>query len=121
MKRRGLEFGQQLSSVPMRNEKVKVCPSADGKSLELEIGLRHEGFMLLMHRLFKLRDRKQYSLDAVGRQVYESIDGQKSFEQLIDEFAERHKLTFFESRALLTQYIKTLMTRGLVVVAVKKP
>jgi hypothetical protein len=120
MKRKGLEFGEQMSSILIRNEKVKVCPSTDGKSLVLEIGLRHAGFMLLMHKLFRLRDRKQYALDAVGRQVYESIDGKKAFEQLIDEFGERYKLTFFESRALLMQYIKMLMSRGLVVVAVKK-
>jgi len=104
----------------MRNEQVKVSPSADGRSLVVEVELRYEGPMLIMHKLFKLRDRKQYALDAAGKQVYESIDGRKSFKQLIDEFGAHHKLTFFESRALLMQYIRILMNRGIVVVAIKK-
>ena len=46
---------------------------------------------------------------------YEAVDGRKTVEQLIDEFAAREKLTFFESRALLGQYFQTLVRRGVIV------
>ena len=45
----------------------------------------------------------------------------KTFEQLIDEFAAREKLTFFESRALLGQYFQTLVRRGVVVATLPRP
>jgi hypothetical protein len=67
-----------------------------------------------------LRDYKRFHLDAIGREVYESIDGKKSFEELIDLFSESHKLTFFESRALLMQYVEILMKRGLVVIGIRQ-
>jgi len=121
MKRRHLELGQQLSSIPVRNEKVKVHRGDDGNSIEIEVELRYRQWMLPLTKLLNMRHKKRFLLDGVGQEVYESIDGKKSFEKLIDDFAERHKLTFFESRALLMHYIQILTKRGLIVIGVKTP
>jgi hypothetical protein len=120
MKRRRLELTQQLSSVPIRNEKVRAHPGDDGRSLVVEVQLQYPVLLKPLRRLLNLRDYKRFHLDAIGREVYESIDGKKSFEELIDLFSESHKLTFFESRALLMQYVEILMKRGLVVIGIRQ-
>jgi len=67
-----------------------------------------------------VRRRRRYLLDGIGLSIYERIDGKKTFEQLVDEFGAEHKLTFFESRALLTTYLQLLTRRGLIAVGVKR-
>jgi hypothetical protein len=120
MKRRVLKLDQQLSSIPVRNERVRAYPADDPDSLVVEVELKYPAWMSLLVKLLRMPGRKRYRLDGVGLQVYQSVDGSKSFQRLVDDFGEMHKLTFFEARALLMQYVKILMKRGLVVVALKK-
>lgn len=109
-------FRQSLKVVPFRNASAVVRPGAGLNEIEVEVELRYEGlFMNFFRRFFKLRTKKRYLLEGVGKIAFEAIDGKKNFEQLIDEFAEKEKLTFFESRALLGQYYQTLTRRGLIV------
>lgn len=84
--------------------------------LEIEVQLAYEGaFMRMFRKTFKMHQKKRYVLDGIGKSIYTAIDGEKTFEQIIDEFAEREKLTFFESRTLLGQYFQTLTRRGIII------
>ena len=76
--------------------------------------------MRFFRDLFGLSSRKKFVLDRIGAAFYESIDGKKNLETLADEFAAREKLTFFESRALVGQYLQTLTKKGLVVATMPK-
>ena len=108
-------FRQSLEAVPTRNAAVKVRNTGNPDELEVEVGLKYESMGLrIMRSLLKPASTKRYLLDKIGKRVYESIDGKKNFGQLIDEFAAAQKLTFFESRALLGQYMTTLAKRGLI-------
>lgn len=115
-----LTFEQQLDSIPVINRRLEVAEAEDGKSLEVGVELRYRGLAKVFKAPLKLRSVKRYQLQGVGLDVFRSIDGEKTFEQLIDDFAVKHKLTFLESRALLMQYIQMLMQRGIVSIAVKK-
>ena len=109
-------FRQSLKVVPVHNSSAKVTRNDKSGEIEVEIALRYDGaVMQFLQKVFKLRNSKRYVLDVVGSMVYEAVDGKKSFEQLIDEFSEKQKLTFFESRALLGQYFQTLVRRGVIV------
>jgi len=119
MKTRHLQLEQQLASVPIRNERVNATREDGGRVLVVAVALRYPWWGASLHRLLRLRAQRRFRLDGVGLEVYESIDGHKNFEALVDEFAARHKLTFFESRALLMQYMRTLMSRGLIVIGVR--
>ena len=119
MKRKQLDLTQQLSSVPVRNTGVEVSKSEDGKALVIRVRLTYPLWLRGLKPVLKLRDHRRFELDSLGSRIYESIDGKRTFEELIDAFAEEHKLTFFEARALLAQYIRMLMRKGLVVIAVK--
>lgn len=76
--------------------------------------------MKRFQKTFKTSQKKRYILDGIGKRIYTSIDGKKTFEQIIDEFAEREKLSFFESRTLLGQYFQTLSRRGIIVASLPK-
>ena len=76
--------------------------------------------MRFLRDLFGLGSRKKYVLDRVGAAFYESIDGKRNLEALADDFAAREKLTFFEARALVGQYLQTLTKKGLVVATMPK-
>lgn len=109
-------FRQSLKVVPVHNSSAKVTRGGNPDEIEIEVALRYSGaVMQFLHKALKLQNSKRYVLDGVGKMVYEAVDGRKSFEQLIDEFSEKQKLTFFESRALLGQYFQTLVRRGVIV------
>ena len=83
--------------------------------------MRYDGSIKsVLSKVFKLHRTKRYILDGIGKRIYESIDGKRTFEQLIDEFSNREKLTFFESYALLGQYFQTLTRRGIIVPMMQK-
>ena len=103
----------------MRNERVKAEPGEPGQVPVLKVELRYAGLMVPVSRILRMRRQRRIRLDPVGWGIYEGIDGKKTFEQLIDEFAQEHKLEFLESRALLMAHIRNLMRVGLVVVGVK--
>ena len=115
-----LAFEQQLSSIPVRNQRViaTLCPPET--TPVLEVPLQYPAWMAPLRLLLGMPDRRRLRLDPIGQQVYESIDGQKTFENLIDSFAAQHKLTFFESRGLLMTHIQNLMKNNLVVVGIKR-
>jgi len=76
--------------------------------------------MRFLRDLLGLSPRKKYILDRIGAAFYRAVDGKKDLESLADEFAAREKLTFFESRALVGQYLQTLTKKGLVVATLPK-
>ena len=64
------------------------------------------------------RLRKRIQLDSLGRDIWQLCDGKRSVEEIIDCFAERENLTFHEARVSVTEYLKNLSLRGVVVMAV---
>lgn len=115
-KKSKVAFTQQLSSVPVKNHRMEELERDDGCVI-LRLQLAYPRWMLPLKALLNLHDAKRVRLDRVGTGVLDRIDGHKTFEQLIDEFAADHALTFFEARALLMQYLRTLMGKGIVVIA----
>ena len=113
-------YRQSLRAVPVRNADVRRLPGGPADGLRLEVRLRYGPLLGFFRRLLRARTEKVYELDAVGREVYEDIDGTRNFETLIDRFAARHKLTFLEARALLAQYLQILTKRGIIVATMPK-
>ncbi len=112
-------YARSLKAVPVRNKEVRVVQDVPGGELHLEVKLSYSPVLGFFRSLLGARRTKTYVLEGVGRGVYESVDGEKDFEALIDEFAAKHKLTFLESRALLAQYLQLLTKRGLIVAVMR--
>ena len=117
-----LNFETQLQSVPLRNENVRLAPSdKDPEVLIAEVTLKYRGLLALAKALFNARKVKKIVMTGLTRDLYEKLDGKTTVEDLIDHLMEAEKLTFFESRALVVEYLKGLMKRGLIVVAAERP
>ena len=114
-----IDFRTQLQAIPVRNEKAEVLES-DETHMVLGVKLNYDGLMLVAATLFRLKQTKKYEIEDLSLELYRSLDGQKTVENLIDSLMASHKLSFFEARALLAQYLSDLMRRGLVAVAIKK-
>ena len=112
-----LDFETQLHCVPVRNQGVTiVTPEYNPGVLIVEVRLRYTGLLSLAARFFKTKRMRRYELAGLARSLYEKLDGIRSIVDLVNELAIEDKLTFFEARALLIQYLKDLMQRGLAVV-----
>jgi len=61
---------------------------------------------------------KQIELDALGGQLWEWCDGQRTVEDVIELFAQKYNLTFHEGRVSVTSYLKELLKRGALAVAI---
>jgi len=57
-------------------------------------------------------EKRTLRLDRLGSEVWDLCDGQRTGEGVVDDFAQRHRLTFHEARAAVTVYLKTLVQRG---------
>ncbi len=110
-----MDFNSQLKSVPIRNAKVRTV-SAKADSAVFEVDLKYNRLLYPFAMLLGMRKSRKYELYGLSLELYRTLDGTRSTENLIDELAERFKLTFFESRALVTSYLSMLMRRGLIVI-----
>jgi hypothetical protein len=54
-------------------------------------------------------------IEGLGIEILELCDGRRTVEQIVDEFAGLHALTFHEARVSVTTYQKALVQRGVVV------
>lgn len=117
MKKQPIDFEAQLHTVPVRNERVEVEPAEyDPEVLVAQVALRYKGIMSLAKKLLNSRPYKRYELAGLTRELYEKLDGKLTVEDLIVDLQAAEKLTFFESRAFVVQYLKGLMQRGLIVI-----
>ena len=64
--------------------------------------------------------KRTYALDDYGREVYEYCDGKSSTTKLARKFSERHSISRPEAELAVTSFLKTLVGKGLVAMAVAK-
>lgn len=114
-----IDFTTQLKAIPLRNEKAETIDSGDD-FLVLGVKLKYTGAMFFLSKALSLRGMKKYRLDGLSLSLYREIDDARNVDDLIDLMMERHKLSFFEARGLVAQFLDMLMRRGLVAVAVTK-
>lgn len=112
-----MRFREALKAIPVKNTQARVIErDEETGELHIKVVLVYKGsIMNFLRRLLKANTEKTYILDAIGARVYDMVDNKSTFEQLVDKFCEKEKLTFFESRALLGQYFQTLTRRGIIV------
>ena len=64
-----------------------------------------------------LRPTRVVRLDRVGSQVWALCDGTRTVEEVVEAFAARHRLTFHEARVAVTGYLRQLVHRGALAMA----
>ena len=113
------EFGEllrsQLKSKPVRNEAIVATPLS-GNRLKLTIPLRYSWWATPLRRTLHMRSEKYIELDPLGAEIFSLFDGRRTLEEIIDLHSDRWKLTFFESRAMILEFLRRLARRKLIFV-----
>lgn len=109
-----------LDAVPHRNRAVSVEEGARGEAM-LRLPLHRTRF----HRppfswFLPVRDERRFTLDQLGREVWELCDGRRTVEQIADAFGAAHDLSFQEALVSVSQFLQTLTGRKLVAVEVRE-
>jgi len=101
-----------LQSIPVPNQ--AVTRMADGR---LSVPLRHPTWLRWVRPVLPISKEKKVELDKLGTEVLALCDGHRTIEQIIDLHKDRWHLSFFESRAMILQFLRQLLQRNLIVIA----
>jgi hypothetical protein len=105
-----------LDLVPAANRAVRV--ERHGDQVVLFVPIRRRWWMHgPLSWLLPFRNEKGVALDRLGREVWEACNGERTLEQIVELFAERHRLRFHEARLSVTQFLRSLVERNLVILA----
>jgi hypothetical protein len=63
---------------------------------------------------------KKYELDALGVEILDYCDGEKSVRHMASLFAKRHKVDKHEAERAVISFLETLVKRGVIVLVVPK-
>lgn len=70
--------------------------------------------------LLPLRREKGIALDELGQEVWRECTGERRLEDIIESFAERHQIRFHEARLCVLAFLRSLVERNLVVLAISE-
>ena len=116
-----VNFYEQLESVVLYNR--KACVEAEGEDyVRLKISLQLKGFAKLYSKVFPIRDYRKYILSDFSLKIFRMIrEKPRRLIELIRYLQDTEKLSFFEARALILQFVGNLMRRGIAVVELPSP
>ena len=113
--KREFDIADLLAAVPVPNHEVRSDEPND-EELRLRVPLRQRWFMRWPFSwVFPFSREKVVQLDVLGREVWSACDGEQSMEQIIEDFADRHGVSFHEARLSVSQFMHELMQRGFLV------
>jgi len=115
----GLSIEQIYAGIPFRNEKVRITKVSDGTVLDIPLRKPTGGWKILA-LVMPLSDEHRIFLDKIGSLIYERINGITNVEQIIRNFAVAHSISLIESRELVVNFLKKLLKRGAIVIALEE-
>lgn len=105
-----------LKAVPHRNHSMEIQRRDHGGCL-VSVPLKRPGYLVPpLSWILPFSSHRRVELDSLGAQVLDLCDGKNTVETVIEKFAVTHKLSFRESQLAVTQFLRQLTQRGLVVV-----
>jgi hypothetical protein len=100
--------------IPVKNREVEVERN-DENGTVLRVPMRKGWYRRPpLTWVLPLSTYRRVQLDGLGKDVWEACDGRKSVEAIVDDFANRFKLTFHESRLTVTDFLRDLSRRALI-------
>lgn len=61
---------------------------------------------------------KQYLIEGLGREVFKYCDGNVTVKEIVGRLSEKYKLNIAEAEMAVTTYLRTLMTKGVIGMAI---
>ena len=103
-----------VSMIPVKNREVEVERN-DENGTVLRVPMRKGWYRRPpLTWVLPLSTYRRVQLDGLGKDVWEACDGRRSVEAIVDDFANRFKLTFHESRLTVTDFLRDLSRRALI-------
>lgn len=111
---------QRARSFAARPERVPCMGSHDcgDGGLSITVEVQRPGWQRMLGASVKAR--RTFELDYLGRNVYEACDGAATVADIARKFADEHQISLPEAEVATTQFLKTLMTKGLIAMAVDR-
>ena len=115
-KMKPISFERQMNAIIRVND--AAIPDGEGADyIKLKIKLTHSWFAKVIGLLYKLRDYKKHLITGFNYELYCLIKSEPiRMRDLIQWFIDREKLSFFEARTLMMQYVGNMMQRALIAV-----
>ncbi len=101
----------QLQSIPIPNEAITRLSDR-----RLTLPLRQPRWARWLRPVLPISKEKQVELDKLGAEIFKLCDGQRSIEEIIDLHKDRWHLSFYESRAMILQFLRQLTRRNLILI-----
>ena len=109
-----------LAAVPVRNAAAEVTET-DAGEVSLAVAMKRPRWLVPpLSWAVRWHRKRTVKLDRLGSQLWALCDGERNVESVIDEFARNHRLSFHEARAAVTGYLKELVQRGVLAIAMEE-
>jgi len=106
-----------LEAIPVQNAAAKAD---EVSQREVDVTVPNKKLSYLFPPLsWTIRPKKElrFRLDPVGTFIWRLCNGKRNVESIVDAFSREFRLTFHEARIAVTTYLKTLVQRGVVAMA----
>ena len=110
-----------LKAVPCVNDEAELDVRSDGTAVA-SIPMRKPGWVDgPLGWLLPYSSHRRMELDRLGMAVIGLCDGERQVENVIEDFARRHLLSWRESQVCVMQFMRQVVERGLVVIVGLSP
>lgn len=108
-----------LENTLYQNLKVQAEWNANRTTLTLKIPTKRPDWLVPpVSWVVRPPAYRSLVLDPVGADLWTWCDGSRNVEKVVEMFAQKHSLTFHEARVSATSYLKDLVRRGALAVAI---
>ncbi len=105
-----------LKATPRRNERAVTEERPEG-TLLVRVPIRRPKYMVPpLSWLLPFSRERRIELDRLGTEVLGMCDGRTSIERIMQSFAKAHRLSFREAQVSVTEFLKMLTQRGVIVI-----
>jgi hypothetical protein len=106
-----------LDARPVRRAALETARDADG-ALRLAFDFARPSWQCRLGAPAKAR--RTFVLDELGAEVYELCDGKNSVGSIAEMFAVRHKVSLGEAEHSVSEYLKTMLKKGIIMMEVDR-
>jgi hypothetical protein len=110
---------QALSAWPVRNQAFEARRTREGET-EITIPRRNDWLGKLLAFLFFVPRERKVVLEPIGSEVWDLCDGKHSVSEIAEALMKKHKLDRREAETSLSEYLRRLGRRRLVVFAIPR-
>lgn len=110
-RRPALSPADAMAARPVRAAEAELVRTVEGG--KVTVPLRPPARWQWLYRL-PAGATKTFELDAVGLFVWETIDGRTTVQQIVERVAERFRLNLRMAQVPTLQFLRTLMSKGLI-------